>query len=85
MLTDYFELEEFPILLIGNKADLGKQVKQEEIDELLAKEKFIGYFEVSSKTLTNVEESKDFMLHYIYEKEKGFPIENTTKNKKGKK
>ena len=86
MITDYCELEEFPVLLVGNKADLEKKVKQEEIDEFLAKEKFIKYFEVSSRTLTNVEESGDFLLEYICDKEKEFPlIENITKNKKRKK
>ena len=86
MITDYFELEELPVLLVGNKADLEKQVEQEEIDEILAKEKFIGYFEVSSKTLNNVEESGDFILDYICEKEKVFPyIEDKNKKKKGKK
>ena len=86
MITDFFELEEFPVLLIGNKADLEKQVKQEEIDGLLVKEKFLEYFEVSCKTFTNIDISCNFMLDYIWEKEKSFPIsENKTKNKKGKK
>ena len=85
MFNDYYELEEFQVLLIGNKSDLKKEVKQEEIDEFLGKEKFIGYFEVSSKTLTKVEESGDFMLRYILEKEKAFPLEKTTKKKKEKK
>ena len=44
IITDYFELEEFPVLLVGNKADLEKKVKQEEIDEFLAKDNLIGYF-----------------------------------------
>jgi len=87
-IAEYFELEEFPILLVGNKADLEKKVKQEEIDELSAKEKFIGYFEVSCKNLTNVDESFSYMLDYIREKEKDFPcpkIKKTTKKKKEKK
>ena len=88
MITDYFELEELPVLLVGNKVDLKKQVEQEEINKLLAKEKFIGYFEVSAKTLKNVAESGDFMLDYLCEKEKVFPcpiIKDKSKKKKGKK
>ena len=86
MISDYFEFEEFPVLLVGNKADLEKQVKQEEIDELLAKEKFIKYFEVSCKNLTNVDESFNYIFDYICEREKAFPIfENKTEKKKKKK
>ena len=33
MTTDYYELEEFPVLLIGNKADLEINVQKEEIDK----------------------------------------------------
>ena len=74
MITDYFELEDFPVLLIGNKIDIKKAVKDEEIKEFLKKEEFIGYYEVSSKTFLNVDNSLNFMLNYIYEKEKKFPM-----------
>ena len=33
MITDYYELEEFPVLLIGNKADLEINVQKEEIEK----------------------------------------------------
>ena len=81
MITDYYELEDFPVLLVGNKADKEKYVKDEEIKEFLKKEEFIGYYEVSSKTLFNVDESFNFMLDYIYKKEKRFPIAESIKEK----
>ena len=81
MITDYYELEDFPVLFIGNKADNEKAVKDEEIKEFLKKEKFIGYYEVSSKTFLNVDESFNFMLDYIYKKEKKFPIAKSIKEK----
>jgi len=73
MISDYHELEEFPVLLVGNKADLPKEVKQEEIDEFVAKEGLIGYFEVSCKASSKVEESLKFMVDYISQKEMAFP------------
>ena len=85
MITDYYELEEFPVLLVGNKADLEKEVEDEEIQQFAEKNKFIRYFQVSSKTYTNVEESINFMFEYIYEKDKIFPIPNIIKKTKRKK
>ena len=41
MINDYYELEDFPVLLIGNKADLGKAVTDEEIKQFQEKEHFI--------------------------------------------
>ena len=70
MIKEFHNLEDFPILLIGNKCDLDIKVFEDEINELLKKEKFIGYFEVSCKTRKNVEESINFIINYIYEKEK---------------
>ena len=90
MITDYYDLEEFPVLLIGNKADLEIKVQKEEIDKLLKKNKFIGYFEVSCKYNSKVKESMNFIFDYIYEKDKEFPIDqklinDKKKNKKKKK
>ena len=85
LITDFYELEEFPVLLVGNKADLEKKVGDEDINQFVEKNKFIRYFEVSSKTLTNLDESINFMLEYIYEKDKVFPIDNTYQNVKRKK
>ena len=90
MITDYYELEEFPVLLIGNKSDLEKDIQKEEIDKFLDKNKFIGYFEVSCKYNYNIQDSMNFIFDYIYEKDKEFPIEqklinDKKKNKKKKK
>ena len=78
MITDYYELEDFPVLLVGNKADKDKLVNEEKIEEFFKKEKFIGYFEVSCKNNSKVTESFEFMLNYMYEREKKFPIKNNT-------
>ena len=67
-ITDYYELEEFPVLLIGNKADLEKDIQKEEIDKFLDKNKFIGYFEVSCKNNYNIQDSMNFIFDYIYER-----------------
>ena len=85
LITDYYELEEFPVLLVGNKADLEKKVEDKEIEQFAEKNKFIKYFEVSSKTMTNVDESINFMFDYIYEKNKVFPIAKTIEITKRKK
>ena len=66
MITEDHELENFPVLLIGNKSDLDIKVDENEIKKFLDKENFIGYFEVSCKAYKNVEESVDFMVNYIY-------------------
>ena len=84
MITNYFELEEFPVLLIGNKVDLEKKVDQNDIERLLKTYNFINYFEVSSKTLLNVEESLNFIMNYIKKKEKLFPILDTNLKKEKK-
>ena len=73
LITDFYELEEFPVLLVANKIDLVRKISKEEIQKFLDKNKFIGYFEVSSKTLQNVDESINFMANYIYNKENSFP------------
>ena len=68
MITEFHNMEDFPVLLIGNKSDLDIQINKIEINEFLKKKKFIGYFEVSCKTHKNVEESVNFMVNYINEK-----------------
>ena len=66
MITEFHELENFPVLLIGNKSDLDIEVDENEFKKFMDKENFVGYFEVSCKTHKNVEESVDFMVNYIY-------------------
>ena len=85
MITDFYELEDFPVLLIGNKSDLKKEVLDEEIKQFQVKGNFIGYFEVSCKNLRNVKESLEFLINYLYEKEKQFPVYDEGKNIKNKK
>ena len=68
MITEYHNLKDFPVLLIGNKSDLDIQIKEEEIKKFVEKEKFIGYFEVSFKNHKNVEESFNFMINYLSDK-----------------
>ena len=68
MINEYYQLENFPVLLVGNKSDLDSEINEEEIRNFLEKEKFIKYFEVSCKTHKNVEESVNYMVNYIYEK-----------------
>ena len=68
MINKYHKLEEFPVLLIGNKADLEINVDKTEIKEFIKERKFIHYFEVSCKNHINVEESVNFMVNYIFEK-----------------
>ena len=70
IITEFHELKNFPVLLIGNKSDKDIKVDENEIEKFFEKENFIGYFEVSSKTNKNVEESVDFMVNYVYKKDK---------------
>ena len=70
MITEFHELENFPVLLIGNRSDLDIEVDENEIKKFMDKENFVGYFEVSCKTHKNVEESVDFMVNYIYKKKR---------------
>ena len=68
MIAEFHKLENFPVLLIGNKSDLDIKVDENEIEKFLDKENFIGYFEVSCLAYKNVEESVDFILNYVYKK-----------------
>ena len=70
LITEFHELKNFPVLLIGNKSDLDIKVDEYEIEKFFDKENFIGYFEVSCKNYKGVEESVDFMINYIYKKDK---------------
>ena len=72
MIQKNFNLKKFPVLLIGNKADLEKNVDKEEIENFVKINNLIGYFEVSSKNFLNVDESFNFMFNYLYEKNINF-------------
>ena len=70
LITDYLELEDFPVLLIANKIDVGRVIEKEEIEKFQKDNELIGYFETSCKTGINVIESSYFMVDYILKKQK---------------
>ena len=70
LITNYLELEDFPVLLIANKIDLERVIKKEEIEKFQKDNELIGYFETSCVTGINVIESFDFMVDYIIKKHK---------------
>ena len=70
LITDYFELDDFPVLLIANKIDLERVISTEEIEKFQKDNELIGFFEVSCKKMINVKESFDFLVDYIIKKEK---------------
>ena len=44
LITEFHKLENFPVLLIGNKSDLDIEVNKYEIEKFLDKENLIEYF-----------------------------------------
>ena len=70
MIKDFHKSKNFPVLLIGNKSDLGIKVNEEKIKKFVEKEKIIGFFKASCKNHKNVEEPINFMLNYFLDKEK---------------
>jgi Ras-related protein Rab-11A len=64
---------ELPILLLGTKCDLAdvREVFPEDINNFVEKYNLIGYFETSSKTGINVDESVKFLVQYIFDNNKG--------------
>ena len=77
LLDEYYELIEnaisdlsnFPILLIGTKADIKneRKIKSEEAIEYAKRKNFIGYYEISLITGKNVFDSIDFLENCIYQ------------------
>ena len=70
MITNYLEVEDFPVLLIANKIDLERAVLKEEIEKFKNDNGLIGYFGISWLKGINVKESFDFLMDYIIKKEK---------------
>ena len=70
LITDYLELEDFPVLLIANKIDLERNTEKEEIEKFQKDNELIGFFETSCKTGINVIESFNFMVDYLIKKHK---------------
>ena len=79
LINNYFELDDFPVLLIANKIDLldKRVIFEEEIRQFQKDNKLIGFFEVSCKDNFNVKESFNFLINYINKKEeKGINLSN---------
>ena len=78
----------FPAYLVGNKCDLGKVIKQEDIDEIKAENNLYGYVDTSAKDdigINNLFEEIAEMLINIYGKRKGgysVKLASKPKNKK---
>ena len=70
LITNYLELEDFPVLLIANKIDLKRSISKEEIEKFQKDNGLIGYFEVSCRDGYNVNDSFDFLIDYLIKKEK---------------
>ena len=79
----------FPAYLVGNKCDLGKVIKQEDIDEIKAENNFYGYIDTSAKDdigINKVFDELGEMLIKIYGKrKKGQNVKLAAKAKKQKK
>lgn len=67
---------ELPILLLGTKCDLAevREVFPEDIENFVADENLIGYYETSAKTGLNVEESLKHLVQHIFNHNRGIPL-----------
>ncbi|XP_078582554.1 ras-related protein R-Ras2-like [Branchiostoma floridae x Branchiostoma japonicum] len=79
--------DEFPMLLVGNKADLDPQrvVSQEEGQEL-ARQLRVGYLEASAKTRLNVDQAFHELVRIVrkFRAEECPPVDETKQKKKRK-
>ncbi|CAH1250582.1 RRAS2 [Branchiostoma lanceolatum] len=79
--------DEFPMLLVGNKADLDQQrvVTQEEGQEL-ARQLRVGYLEASAKTRLNVDQAFHELVRIVrkFRAEECPPVDETKQKKKRK-
>ena len=73
LLRSREEEYELPILLLGTKSDLAdvREVYTEDIDKFVQDYNLIGYFETSSKSGENIDESVQFLIQYIFDQNKG--------------
>ena len=64
---------EIPVLLLGTKCDLAdvREVFPDDIQKFVEDKNLIGYFETSSKSGINIEESVKFLVQYIFDHNKG--------------
>lgn len=57
-----------PIVLLGNKSDIeGISVDRAEIDRFVLEKGFVGFFETSAKTNTNIDKAARFLVEKILE------------------
>ena len=72
---------DFPMILVGNKADLeqDREIKKEQGEDLAFKNE-MGFFEVSNKEGTNIEEAGLDIVNKILEKRKAESIVNESDN-----
>ena len=72
---------DFPMVLVGNKADLeeDREIKKEQGEDLAFKN-VMGFFEVSNKEGTNIEEAGLALVNKILEKRKEESIVNESDN-----
>ena len=72
---------DFPMVLVGNKADLeeDREIKKEQGEDLAFKNA-MGFFEVSNKEGTNIEEAGLALVNKILEKRKEENIVNESDN-----
>ena len=72
---------DFPMVLVGNKADLeeDREIKKEQGEDLAFKNA-MGFFEVSNKEGTNIEEAGLALVNKILEKRKEESIVNESGN-----
>ncbi len=72
---------DFPMILVGNKADLeqDREIKKEQGEDLAFKNE-MGFFEVSNKEGTNIEEAGLDIVNKILEKRKEESIVNESDN-----
>ena len=73
--------KDFPMVLVGNKADLeeDREIKKEQGEDLAFKNA-MGFFEVSNKEGTNIEEAGLAFVNKILEKRKEESIVNESDN-----
>ncbi|XP_035662216.1 ras-related protein R-Ras2-like [Branchiostoma floridae] len=79
--------DEFPMLLVGNKADLDpKRVVSQEEGQELARQLRVGYLEASAKTRLNVDQAFHELVRIVrkFRAEECPPVDETKQKKKRK-
>ena len=69
MIKGWHEIKKFPVVLIGNKSDLQREVSKDEAQKF-AKKNGIKYFETSATTSDGINEPLDYLIGLAYKKKK---------------